>query len=258
MDAILPSIGFFMATTPLPVDVCFLPSALRPDHLASRAVVVFDVLRATTSMIAALDAGVSGIDIYASTADVVEAGKASPGSLRCGEERCLPPPGFDLGNSPGAFQEGLHKHRTLLMSTTNGTRAILAARGASKLFVGALVNARAVAAVLNAQGMPVTLLCAGTDRDIAMEDILGAGAVMAELAALTPLQVISDPARIAQELFASGRDELPGLLRNASGGRNLMKVGREEDIDFAAQLNIFDVVGGVSSGATPRVTAYTA
>src|SRR5688572_26417492 len=115
------------------VDVILLPAHLPPLAGADATVVVFDVLRATTSIAAALAAGVSEIHVFGSTALAREAAAAfgrNGDVLLCGEEQCLPPAGFDLGNSPGAFTPALHAGRTLFMSTTNGTRAILAAREA--------------------------------------------------------------------------------------------------------------------------------
>src|SRR5437764_990278 len=84
-----------------PVEVILLPADLRREHLDGRAVVVFDVLRATTTMTAALEAGVREIRVFGDLASAREAaaGFTEPRIL-CGEEQCLPPEGFDLGNSP--------------------------------------------------------------------------------------------------------------------------------------------------------------
>src|SRR3954469_12556494 len=111
------------------LDLAFLPRDLDPTTLPARAVVVFDVLRATTTMTAALAAGVAEIHIrpdVASARAYVAASVQDPKPLLCGEEQCLAPAGFDLGNSPGALCP-THAGRSLVMSTTNGTRAILAA-----------------------------------------------------------------------------------------------------------------------------------
>src|SRR3954468_14343851 len=146
------------------LDVVFLPSELQPGQLQGRAVAVFDVLRATTTMAAALSAGVGEIRLFPDIESARSAAQAFPGAgkLLCGEARCLPPPGFDLGNSPGAFNRESHGGRTAFMSTTNGTRAILAARDAAAGFVASLVNASAAAVALAATGRDITLLCAGT------------------------------------------------------------------------------------------------
>jgi len=224
----------------LSVNVCFLPRDLEPRDLAGRAVVVFDVLRATTSITAALHAGVKSIRIFPTTTDAAEARSKYPGALLCGEEHCLPPPGFDLGNSPGAFDRSLHAGRDLLMSTTNGTRALLAAAGATRGYAGALVNATAVAKCLAQENLAVTLLCAGTNGVIAMEDILGAGAVIHSLRILTAVRLESDSALIADRVFAASRHDLPAALRLVRGGLNLIEAGLEADIDFAARLDVIE------------------
>src|SRR5213592_719978 len=123
--------------------VILLPRDLRLADLDGRSVVVFDVLRATTTMAAALAAGVREIRVFGDleSARAAAARAGDTDRLLCGEENCLRPEGFDLGNSPGAFDRALHAGRTMYLSTTNGTRAIVAAREAPVVLTGALVNA---------------------------------------------------------------------------------------------------------------------
>jgi 2-phosphosulfolactate phosphatase len=233
------------------LDVAFLPQDLDPATLPRRAVVVFDVLRATTTMTAALAAGVAQIRVFPETASARQAAAAhqSPKPLLCGEQSCLPPEGFNLGNSPGAFGAA-HAGQTLFMSTTNGTRAILAARTAKLLLTGALVNAAAVARVLAGTRLDVTLLCAGTNGQVAMEDVLGAGAVIDALGTVQ----MSDAATISLRLFQSCRGELRRALAGTAGGRNVIAAGLEPDIDFAAGLDRFpDVVGRVEGAVVSRI-----
>lgn len=232
------------------VDVVLLPGDLRPAHLAGRVVVVFDVLRATTTMAAALAAGVKEIRVFGDTAEAARAAARhdDPATrILCGEENCLPPAGFDLGNSPGAFSRGLHAARTMYMSTTNGTRAILAAREAPVVLIGALVNASAVARAVAARwgDKEVTLLCAGTGGAVALEDVLGAGAVMDALARMVRAVPETDAAVIAARLFLSARSNLRAALVESRGGRNVISAGLAPDIDFASVLDSFNVVGVV-------------
>jgi 2-phosphosulfolactate phosphatase len=228
------------------LDVVFLPRLLEPRHLDGRTVVVFDVLRATTTMAAALAAGVGEIHVFGSLSEAAAAAAGHAGArILCGEENCLPPAGFDLGNSPGAFRRELHAGRTAYMSTTNGTRAIVAARAARTMFTGALVNASAVARAVAVAGDDVTLLCAGTGGAVAMEDVIGAGALMAELGRLTSFAPQSDAPLIARRMFVSTRGDLRHALAVARGGRNVIDAGLSEDIDFAARLDALDVVGRV-------------
>ncbi len=227
------------------VDVVFLPKDLTEAQVSGRAVAVFDVLRATTTMTAALAAGAREIRVFASTDEARSVAKTFTGAkLLCGETRCLPPEGFDLGNSPGAYVADVVRDRTLLMSTTNGTRAIVAARQAQKLFVAALVNARAAAEALVRSKLDITLLCAGTDGAVAPEDLVGAGAVVFELLEKAEVNTSANAAE-AQTLFLAGKDDLPRHLRVTTGAKNVIAAGLESDVDFAARLNVFDVVGEV-------------
>lgn len=229
------------------VEVVLLPRDLRREHLDGRVVVVFDVLRATTSMAAALAAGVKEIRIFDDLDSASRAAAAHVDAstrLLCGEENCLPPAGFDLGNSPGAFSRALHAGRTAYMSTTNGTRAIVAAREAPVLLTGALVNAAAVARAVVARwpGTGVTLLCAGTGGAVAMEDVLGAGAVMDALSETATVTAASDLALMTRRLFRAARDDLREALAESRGGCNVITAGLGADIDFAAGLNSLNTV----------------
>jgi 2-phosphosulfolactate phosphatase len=237
------------------VDVLFLPDRLAGVEVGDATVVVFDVLRATTTMAAALNAGVSEIRVYGSTGHARQAAEGSRDILLCGEEQCLPPAGFDLGNSPGAFEPGRHRGRTVCMSTTNGTRAILAARGAGRIFTGALVNASAVADAVHKAGSRAILVCAGTDGAVAAEDVIGAGAVVHALRPRGAVRLRSDAAWMAEDLFVAHRSDLVGALRISRGGQNVIAAGLEADIEFAAALDSLDAVGEVHAGDTPVVRA---
>jgi 2-phosphosulfolactate phosphatase len=228
------------------VNTLILPRDLQQDQISNRTVVAFDVLRATTSMTAALAAGVKEIRVFDSLDGALAAANAfGQPRLLCGERHTLPPPGFDLGNSPGQFDPAKHSGMTVFMSTTNGTLAIVAAKSAALLLTGALVNAAAVAKKAFAEGRDVTLLCAGSDGHPSMEDLLGAGAVIDALQTLGNVELDGDLARIALRLFASCRDSLPAVLADSFGGHNIRRVHLDADIAFAARLNVLDVVGRV-------------
>jgi len=238
------------------VDVVLLPSLIRDEHLIGRSVAVFDVLRATTSMAAALAMGVSEIRVYPDTASAARAaGPASPQRLLCGEEKCLAPPGFDLGNSPGAFT-AQHRGRVMYMSTTNGTRAIVACRSAPAIYPAALVNARAVARAMARDGRDVTLVCAGTGGLLAVEDVIGAGAILDALhEERSNLTHSSDEPIVARALFQAVRQSLRDAISAGKGGENVIAAGLSVDIDFAARLDTLDVIGRIDAPAaeTPVV-----
>ena len=240
------------------VDVVLLPRDLPPDDASDLTVIVLDVLRATTTIAAALTSGVREILIFESIAAAREGAAQRSGVLLCGEEQCLAPAGFDLGNSPGKFDRARHAGQAVCMSTTNGTHAILAARGAGRILCGALVNASAVARVARAAGADVLLLCSGTNGKVAAEDVIGAGALLRALRECGTVQAQSDIAWMAEQLFLASRDDLSAALGNTRGGRNVIAAGLEEDVAFAARIDTLDVVGEVCGEGPPIIRAVLA
>jgi 2-phosphosulfolactate phosphatase len=223
------------------VDVVPLPGQLTRELVDGRVVVVFDVLRATTTITAALAAGVLEVVLHESIPSARAAHARDPRpALLAGEEHCLPPPGFDLGNSPGQFKSE-HAGKVLHMATTNGTRALLAPGKTGTptwVLVGALVNRSAVAKAC--AGKDVTLLCAGTNGHPSLEDLLGCGAVLEHL----PQHTRGDLASIALLAWQGGR----GGIDIGAGARNVISAGLGADITYASQLDTIPLVGAVRNG----------
>jgi 2-phosphosulfolactate phosphatase len=233
------------------VDVVLHPRELKPEHLIGRAVAVFDVLRATTTLTAAIAAGAKEVRAFDSVESArAAAGKFEGAKLLCGELHTLPPEGFDLGNSPGDYTPERVKDRTIFFSTTNGTRAINAVLSSATppkaLFAAALVNASTAAKALFETGADVTLLCSGSDGNFSAEDFLGAGAVADALAELGEVVPGTDAVVAARFAIAAVRADLPAALRKTYGGHNNLRVGLGADIDFAARLDVLKVVAGIA------------
>jgi 2-phosphosulfolactate phosphatase len=235
------------------IDVGFVPQLISGRDLSQTAAVVFDVLRATTSITSALRVGVSSIRIFP-TPDAAKAAAsfAVPRPILCGEIHALPPPGFDLGNSPRQFTTE-HAGKNVYLSTTNGTRALLAAKSSPAIFAGALVNASAVAAAAAKTDRDILLLCSGTEGEISQEDILGAGAVCEALLKLERYTLASDAARVALRLYQGARGNLAAILRDGQGGRHLIAAKLEPDIDFCAHVDMINVVGIATADADGMV-----
>lgn len=239
------------------VSVLLHPSNLGGTDLNRRAAVVFDVLRATTTITAALAAGVNPIYVFDRLDDArQQAGPPGPDRILAGERKCIAPEGFDRGNSPRGFVSA-DSGKPMFLATTNGTRALAAVAAAPLVLVGALVNAAAVAEYLIRAGRDVLLLCAGTDGAISMEDLLGAGAVLQELSRRGAVELEGDLPRIALRLFAAARSDLSAVLTDAQGGRNVIAAGLADDIAFAARLNSLPIVGQLRHDPLRIVPAWT-
>lgn len=222
------------------IDVAFTPSEVR--SVAGRRVVVIDVLRATSTIVHALVNGARSVLPVANVAEA--AAKAAQlgrdAVLLCGERDCEPIRGFQLGNSPLEFTEQRVGGMPLVMTTTNGTGALLAAAGASRCYVGALLNVDAVAERLLADGEDALLLCAGREGAFALEDALCAGRILRRARALGARFRRNDAGLAAERM--AGRPTAEAVLGRTAAGRRLRELGRDEDIAFCARENLYTVV----------------
>lgn len=236
------------------LHVHLLPSLVAAGALTGRTVVVIDVLRATTTIVQALASGAAAVIPCLEIEDARrEAAALGTGALLGGERGGQPIEGFDLGNSPEEYSPARVRGRTIVMTTTNGTRAMLRCREARRVFVGAFVNFSAVCEALRGEAH-VDLLCAGTDNQVTREDVLFAGAVVDDIvqvvtaaATTSPLE-LNDQALIALDTWRAARKdlcqpaELIDRLRASRGGRNLIDIGHEHDIAIAADIDRFTIV----------------
>lgn len=235
------------------IDVLWLPGELAASPPDGRALVVIDVIRATTSITTALAAGAERV-IPARTVEAARKEAAgAPGSLLCGERRGLPPPGFDLGNAPGEFGPEAVAGRRLVFTTTNGTAAIEAARGGGSLWLACFRNARAAARAVAddaaRRGSDVVIVCAGRRGRVSMDDAWCAGHLVTRLAEVVEGATLTDGARAAEALRAElGPPTAAGLARTAAG-RLLRAIGRAADLRACAAVDDLEVVPVWRDGA---------
>jgi 2-phosphosulfolactate phosphatase len=180
--------------------VHLLPTLIPAGVLRGGVAVVVDVLRATTAIVQALASGCSAVIPVAEVdeAKAVAAGFPAGSALLSGERQGLPIAGFDLGNSPGAFTPAVCRDKTLVMTTTNGTRAVLASLEAKRVFVAAFPNLLATAVRLRGLNEDVHVICSGTDGRVSLEDAVLAGALASDL---------SVPLGGRRQSWAFGNDE---------------------------------------------------
>jgi 2-phosphosulfolactate phosphatase len=217
------------------IDVALTPAELRPAAVA----VVIDVLRATSTATQALSCGYRSVLCVDSVERALE--QRGPGRVLAGERRCVKPPGFDLGNSPAEVRDGAG--RVLVLCTTNGAPAITAAAGVAPCVVLAcLLNLGAVAAALE-QADDVLLVCSGTDRRLALEDVYAAGRLAALLRGRR-----TDAARAAQAVARAFAVPLEALSASTDA-RRLRESGLSDDVAACALVSELDVVPHVVSAA---------
>ncbi len=209
--------------------------------------VVIDVLRATSVITQAIRAGAAEVVVCGEIEDAFERARrdAQP-PLLCGERACKPIDGFDLGNSPSEYTTSRVAGKTLVMTTTNGTRAVLAASDFERIDAACFNNLSAVVTRLMTQP-EVSIICAGTDGVQTEEDVLLAGAIVHALSASARVNpdALGKSEAAALQLWREHLDSgqsLAARLRQSLGGRNLVTAGYERDIDACAAIDTTDVV----------------
>ncbi len=225
------------------VHVHLLPALIPPDCLAGSLAVVIDVLRATTTIVHALAAGcadvrpVGEVEEARAAADAMRAGRVLLGGERGGK----PLPGFDLGNSPREYTPKRCKGTTLVLTTSNGTRALLRAAEADRVLAAAFVNFSAVCEQIRQDARPLHIVCAGTEGEVSLEDTLLAGALVDDLCESFEVR-LNDSARLAWDCFENHGRVLGGALELGKGGAKLRALGYDEDIRAAARVDLFALV----------------
>ncbi|HET9544049.1 MAG TPA: 2-phosphosulfolactate phosphatase [Gaiellaceae bacterium] len=228
------------------VHVAFTPA----EHAEAPTGIVVDVLRATSTIAEALASGHARV-LCCSEIEQAEALRAALGDgLLAGERKCLRIPGFDRGNSPSEFTTG--GGETVILTTTNGTRALVAAAARCERVYGAsLLNLDAVVAAARDAGDDVAVFCAGVKGEFAMDDAYVAGRLVEELGGDG-----TDAATAAVRLRASFASAEDGLGASQSA-RNLVAAGLEEDIAWCARESVLDVVPRVDGSDGPAVVLRT-
>lgn len=222
------------------IDVALVPALLTDP--GRRVVLVVDVLRATTTLVAMLDAGAGAVAVCASQRQARRLA-AERRWLLAGEVLGLPPPGFDHGNSPCEMADLDLRGRGAVLYTTNGTRAFGRAAAAPAVLAAALVNrsaaARQAAEEARRRDLDVCVLCAGLQggRAVAAEDALAAGALVEALRDVAPEAAPGDGALLAQAAWQAGRGDVAGALRQTPHGSYLLKLGFARDLEYAARLD---------------------
>lgn len=228
------------------------PALLEPADLAGAIAVVIDVLRATTTIAYALAAGAARVIpcLEVDEAQQVAAGLSNGNALLGGERGGVKIAGFDLGNSPAEYTPRRVGGKTVVFTTTNGTRALQRSSAARRVVTGSFANLNAVVHWLSKQLYPVHIVCAGTEGRITLEDVLCAGAIACGLTQATgELDLSDDGTALAVNLFetrATDYDRFLETLRDSRGGRHLIDLGFESDVDLAARWDVTPVVPEIS------------
>ena len=229
------------------LDVFLAPSELSPAALDGRVFAVIDVLRATTTIAAALAAGARTVIPFTEIEDAVRTAKQyERGEVKlAGERHMVAIPGFDLGNSPLEFTEQAVGRQTVLLTTTNGTKALLASEDAKAVFVASYANFSVTLARLQAaldSGHDIAIVCSSRAGQPSLEDSACAGRFASALRAANVTLEVNDAAQMCELLADKYGDDLRRLFTDAEHGRALRDAGFDADLETCAAIDRYPIL----------------
>lgn len=222
------------------IEVCVSPALLHLYDTQDVVVVIIDVFRATSTIIAALHNGAKCVIPVSTVEECIAIGATIPGSITAGERDGKVAEGLQYGNSPSEYPPKFIIGKTLVLTTTNGTRLLHMVKGASKIVIGSFLNLDALCTYLLSMNKNVLLGCASWKDRLNLEDTLFAGAVVNSLR--HDFNISCDSARAAMHLYECSGGDYIGFLKNSSHYIRLSAYGLQGDMEYCATPNLHPVV----------------
>lgn len=243
-----------------PAEVATLPAR----NLAETVCVVFDVFRATSTIVTALANGAANVIPVSEIPEALALRQRNPEVLLAGERdgfrigaNLTGGLEFDLGNSPREFTPAKIRDRTIALSTTNGSRAIRACASARTVLIGSFLNLDATAQFLQRHPAPrLLLVCSGTIDQVSYEDILCAGALTDLIWPAFSGGKVSDSTRIALQIYRLNRENLMGAAEHCRNGRRLLSIPElRDDVPWCLRRDIFPLVAKLEGDAIVKINS---
>ncbi|MEI6313114.1 MAG: 2-phosphosulfolactate phosphatase [Bacteroidota bacterium] len=225
------------------LEVCLSPLLFNLYQVEHKNVVVIDVLRATSTICAALSNGAKSV-IPVTTIEECQALKTADNIIACEREGKIAA-GFEHGNSPLEYTPAIIQDKSLVLTTTNGTRCINMSKGADLIITGSFLNLSAVTTFLAKSNKDTILFCSGWKDQFSLEDTLFAGAVIDQLQ--DQFNFNNDSSFAAWQLYKSAKDDLLNYVKNSSHYQRLAGYGIEKDIAFCVATDTYSIVPYLNS-----------
>ena len=229
------------------IDVIPYASAIRDDLTENKSVVVIDVLRASSVIVTALFNGAQSV-VPVKTVDAAfdTADNKRSNCLLAGERDTRKPDGFHLGNSPLDYKKEIVSGKTIVLTTSNGTKALNRINNAKEIFIGSFLNVDAVVKKLNGKEQ-VALVCSGTNNTFSMDDAMCAAMITDKLMINNEVQ-LSDFTLTILKAYNTGKGNLRELLNDCYHLNLLIRNGFAKDVEYCLQTNKYQVVPKVVNG----------
>lgn len=216
------------------------------SEIRNSNVIVIDMLRATSVIVTAFKEGADAVIPVLEIEEALKMKNKCKNPVLGGERKGLKIDGFDFGNSPLEYKAENIEGKTLIMTTSNGTRAIRGSIDANHIYIGSMLNGRAAAAKAAGQ-CDVSIVCAGTLGNFSLDDFLCSGYIIDELLKLQSYD-LNDISFLAHHTYMENQHDLSGFLSNASHYRYLASLGFKDDLDYCCTRGIIDLVPEFKDG----------
>ncbi|MCW3787838.1 2-phosphosulfolactate phosphatase [Plebeiibacterium sediminum] len=230
------------------VDIISSAREIFPDRVEGKVVVVIDILRATSVMVTAFANGAKSVVPVMTPEEAFEIKEqlSADQVVLGGEREAMPIAGFDYGNSPLSYVPEVIKNKSLVITTTNGTRAILNSQKAVKLYIGAFINDKAIVDVLKGE-KEVVLVASGSYDEFTIEDSLCAGKLAYDLQKQYGAE-LTDVSIAMSNLYRLNCDDIHKLVSQGAHYKRLKSMGFFKDLDYCFKSDLFQVVPEYKNG----------
>lgn len=222
------------------IEVVLTADEIRQEQIMNHTVIILDILRASSTIVTALHSGFQTVFPVETIGQALSLNR--PDAILAGERHCKNIHDFDFNNSPTELLKSGLKGKNLILTTTNGTRAIQKAARAEALFIGCFLNATPCICEALSRNLDITLYCAGSRQKYALEDGLGAGLFIHTAKKINPNIRVCDMGKTLESSYQFCSSTLSQQLRNSTTGKRLLALHYEEDIDYCSQVDVTDLV----------------
>lgn len=250
------------------LDIIISAGDIKEEKVIGKTVVIIDMLRATSVITTAITNGCEEVVPVLSIDEAMDiARKDRDNCILGGERKALKIEGFDCSNSPLEYSREIVKNKRIILTTTNGTRAIKGCEKAKNIFIGAMINAKAVAKQLALLREDVVIVNAGTYDEFSMDDFICSGYIIDALLGMTDLSLhgislkgqeltevkveLSDIAKTAHYIYKLNRD-IVSYIRNASHYNRLVELGLKEDLEYCLKKDLTKAVPFYKDGVIKK------
>ncbi|MDE4542408.1 2-phosphosulfolactate phosphatase family protein [Thermoanaerobacterium sp. R66] len=218
-------------------------SIVPEEKLENKVVVVIDTLRMSSVITTALANGAKEVIPVAEIEDAVRLAKylGRNNILLGGERNGAKIEGFDLANSPFEYKVDIVKNKTIIITTTNGTKALKKASISDDVIIGCLLNVSAVADYLSNKNKDVVIICAGTKEKFSIDDIITAGAIYDKLKNKISFDS-DDLSKASYFLYQMFQNDIPSILKESIPFSIMKRLGYEEDLPYCSSVDMFYIL----------------